>query len=135
MASEDRPVAAYTVSMLGVVLQVVSIIFMTYMSFYAPFAGYSPMGPGMMMGPSMMGAFASGWGPFGALLGVVVIALGVVGVLWMNSVDITRVRTGATLVLIASIIALSTMFGFGIGALLMLVGGILGLTWQPSPKG
>lgn len=49
----------------------------------------------------------------------------------MNTADLSRVRTGSTLVLVASIIAFPTMFGFILGSLLMLVGSILGLIWQP----
>lgn len=62
---------------------------------------------------------------------VVVMILGVLGVIWMNSINLSRVRAGSIMVLIASLIAFPTMFGFMIGSLLMLIGSTLGLTWQP----
>jgi len=62
---------------------------------------------------------------------IIVTALGVYGAVLMNSTNVGRVRTGATLVLIASIIALPTMWGFLVGSLLMFIGSLLGLTWMP----
>ncbi len=71
------------------------------------------------------------WFPFLAIFGGLEIVLGVLGVLWMNTRNLSKIRTGSTLVLVASIIAFPTMFGFMVGSLLMLIGSILGLTWQP----
>ncbi len=78
-----------------------------------------------------MFGFFSYWFPLIVVLAGIEITLGVLGVLWMNTTNLNRVRTGSVLVLIASIIAFPTMFGFMIGSLLMLIGSILGLTWQP----
>ena len=129
---EEKPIAAFTLSIIGLALQVVGGMFSTYGMFYG--WGFGPGGPGMM-GPWMMmgGPWSAGflWSPFSAVFTVVVIALGVMGVLWMNTTGVSRVRTGSALVLIASMIAFPTMFGFMLGSLLMLIGGILGLAWQP----
>lgn len=130
---EEKPVAAFILSLIGLALQAVGATFSTYVMFYG--WSFGSWGPGMMMGPWMMGGpWSAGfpWSPFSAVFAVAVIALGVMGVLWMNTTDLSRVRTGSTLVLIASIIAFPTMFGFFLGSLLMLIGGILGLTWQPA---
>jgi hypothetical protein len=62
---------------------------------------------------------------------IIVVVLGIYGAVIINSTKIDRVRMGATLVLIASLIALPTMWGFMIGSLLMFVGSLLGLTWTP----
>jgi len=62
---------------------------------------------------------------------VAIVALGFYGALLMNSSSLARVRMGSTLVLIASIIAFPTMWGFLIGSLLMFVSSLLGLTWVP----
>lgn len=88
---------------------------------------------------SMMGAhggmlflpFNTGWiaGWIG-LAGVVIVA-SIVGIFWMNSSDLERVRTGSALVLIASLLAFPTIWGFFVGSLLMFIGAILGLTWLP----
>lgn len=89
------------------------------------------MGPWMMFGGPWISGFYSNWFPFFAILAGVVIVLGLFGVLWMNTTFLSRVRTGSILVLIAAVIAFPTMFGFMIGSLLMLIGSVLGLTWQP----
>jgi len=81
-----------------------------------------------------MSGYFSYWFPFFAVLAGIEIALGVLGVLWMNTANFSRVRTGSVFVLVASIIAFPTMFGFMIGSLLMLIGSILGLTWQPRTR-
>ena len=124
---EEKPVAAFTLSLMGLALQAVGAIFFGW--------GGASWGPGMMMGPWMMmrGPWSTGflWSPLSAVFTVIVIALGVLGVLWINTTDLGRVRTGSTLVLVASIIAFPTMFGFMLGSLLMLIGAVLGLTWQP----
>lgn len=103
------------------------------MIFYGWGGGF--WGPGMMMGPWMMigGPWSAGFGrwPLPLVLSIAVVALGVMGTLWINTAELGRVRTGSTLVLAASIIAFPAMFGFVVGSLLMLVGAILGLTWQP----
>lgn len=130
---EEKPAAAFTLSLVGLILQVVGALFFTSMMFYG-WGGF--WGPGMMMGPwgMMMGGPWSagfGWWPLASVLSVAVVALGVIGTLWINTAELGRVRTGSTLVLVASIIAFPTMFGFVVGSLLMLVGAILGLTWQP----
>jgi ABC-type Na+ efflux pump permease subunit len=65
---------------------------------------------------------------------IVVIVLGIYGAVMMNSTKVEKVKMGATLVLIASLIALPTMWGFMIGSLLMFVGSLLGLTWTPHPQ-
>lgn len=130
---EEKPVAAFTLSLVGLTLQAVGAMFFIYGMFYGWSGG--SWGTGMTMGPWMMmggpWSVGFGWSPFTSAFSVVVIALGVVGVLWMNTGELSRVRTGSTLVLVASIIAFPTMFGFMLGSLLMFVGGILGLTWQP----
>lgn len=64
----------------------------------------------------------------------VVVGLGVYGAFMMNSSDVVRVRLGATLVLIAAVIAFSTMGGFMLGSFLMLVGGALGFVWAPPQE-
>ena len=71
------------------------------------------------------------WSLIWLISAAIVIALGIYGAMLMNSTQIGRVRMGATLVLVASIIAFPTMWGFMIGSLLMFVGSLLGLTWVP----
>jgi hypothetical protein len=128
---EEKPVAAFTLSLIGLALQVVGAMFLVSIFAYPriPTWGWS----GMMMPWMMWGwwSVAPFWYAVLTVLSAIVIVLGAVGVLWMNTADPGRVREGATLVLIASIIAFPTMFGFVIGSLLMFIGGLLGLTWRP----
>jgi hypothetical protein len=134
----NRPVAAFTLSVVGLALQVVAGVFPVYMFYvYSRFGGYNygwpfGMGPWMMFGG---GPWAFGvspfWSAFLVIFAAAVIVLGGLGVMWMNTADAGRIRAGSALVLVASVIAFPTMWGFMIGSLLMFVGSILGLTWQP----
>ena len=130
---EEKPVAAFTISLIGLALYAIG----TIASIYAMYSGFGGglLGPGTMMGPGMMmgGAWSTGflWSPLSSILTVFAVALGSLGVLWMNVEKLNRVRTGSTLVLVSSIITFSTMSGFMLGSLLMFIGGIIGLTWQP----
>lgn len=130
---EEKPVAALTLSLIGLALHVIGSL----TSLYATYFGWSEgfWGPSTMMGPGMM--IGSPWfsenigGPFTSILAVVAVAFGSLGVLLMKNEDLSRVRTGSTLVLVASIITFSSIYAFMLGSLLMLLGGIIGLTWQP----
>jgi hypothetical protein len=138
MIREDRPTAAFTLSVVGLVLQVLAGVFLLYViSYYSSsygFFGYGMMGPWMMFGGPWNYGY-SYWLPVFVSVAAVEIALGVLGVLWLNTANLNRIRTGSVFVLVASVIAFPTMFGFMIGSLLMLVGSILGLTWQPLTGG
>ena len=69
------------------------------------------------------------WGSIGVVCGIIMI----VGSLLMNSENKSRVRAGAILVLVFTIIgSLFTIGGFIIGFILGLVGSILGLTLKPQ---
>jgi hypothetical protein len=95
-----------------------------------------------MIVPSLIGfglSFIPGLGG----IGIGVFLFGMIGVLWgiivivgasmMNSCSIGRVRAGAALVLVFSIISWFGAFGgFFFGFLLGLIGAIMGLTWHPS---
>jgi len=139
---ETRPVAAYMLALVGVALQGVAALFVLYnIVFFSRVAStWREINPEHMM-PWMMGQWMTGypftthplWAAIWLTSAIIVVALGVYGAVLMNSTHVGRVRMGATLVLVASIIAFPTMWGFMIGSLLMFVGSILGLTWLP-PK-
>lgn len=134
---ENKPVPALTLAAVGLAFQVIGGFVIAYMiSFFWSYhySGFGFVGPWMMFGegwPRMFG-FSTLWFAFFLIFAAVEVALAVLGVLWMNTTDISKIRTGSVLVLIASIIAFPTMWGFMIGSLLMLIGSILGLTWQPQ---
>lgn len=129
--------AAFTLSAVGLAFQFIGGLLMALFIVYRPsFGYYGPwtMGPWMMFGGPWFSGYYSYWLPVLVVLAVAVVAVGVLGVLWMNGADLNKVRTGSTLVLMASVIAFPTMFGFMIGSLLMIIGSILGLTWRPETK-
>lgn len=124
---------AFWLSVTGLIFQGVSAAMIIVM--------FSAFGPFGMMGPyygGMMGTYYAGTSWFGWMAGIwlaitaVVIGLGVTGVLWMNSADVNKFRSGAIVLLVAAIVAFPTMWGFGIGSILMFVGAILGLTITPA---
>ena len=139
VVGENKPVAAFTLSAVGLAFQGVGGLLFVYMiSSYSQFGGFGwrgMMGPWMIFGgwPLMFG-YSPLWLAFLVAFAAAEITLGVLGVLWMNAANLSRIRTGSVLVLIASIIAFPTMWGFMIGSLLMLIGSILGLTWQTQIK-
>lgn len=136
---EKRPVAAYMLSMIGLCLQVVAAVYIVYMIVFFSSVAADWGFHWENMGPWMMGHWMRGypytlhplWSLVWIITAVAVIAIGAYGIVLMNSTNLGSVRTGATLVLIASIIAFPTMWGFMIGSLLMFAGSILGLVWAP----
>lgn len=136
---EERPTAAFTLSVIGLALHAIAAVYLVSATIYGSsfwgggmFAGPTMMGPWMMMGGPWF--FGFGWLPFTAVFGVLIIVLGVLGTVWLNTSDLRKIRSGATLVLITSIIAFPTMFGFMIGSLLMFIGSLVGLTWRPTRR-
>lgn len=76
------------------------------------------------------GAAITAIGIFGLVCGL----LTILGAIWINSGEKNKVRNGAILVLIFSILSwFGAAGGFIIGFLLGLIGSILALTWNPPP--
>jgi len=74
------------------------------------------------------GAAIAAIGVFGIICGL----LTILGAIWINSGEKDKVRIGAILVLIFSILSwVGAIGGFFIGFLLGLIGAILALTWNP----
>ena len=105
--------------------------------------GYGSMMGGMMggyySGTGMMNGYApwgmSGWGGYAWIwvpLLVASIAVAAFGVFLMNSSKLGDVRIGSVLVLVGAVLAFPTAFGFVVGSLLMVLGGVFGLIWSPS---
>jgi hypothetical protein len=143
----EKPTAAFTLSLVGVVVQGVAafVIGAAALGMFQTFGTNGLMG-GMMgqyysSGSGMMGTYSpwmmSAWGAFTWLwvpILVVTIGTGIVGVFMMDRSDVNSVRTGSVLVLVASIVAFPSAWGFIAGSVLMLVGSILGLTWTPGSQ-
>ncbi|HEV2137718.1 MAG TPA: hypothetical protein VGR53_02650 [Nitrososphaerales archaeon] len=117
---------AFWLSLAGVVIQGLAAIMIVTM--FTVFSGFV----GMMRPFNMMGGYYGGSWQWMAgawlFVGAITLALGVLGLLWMNSSRVGNVKNGSILVLVGAIIAFPMAWGFGIGSILMLVGAILGLT-------
>jgi hypothetical protein len=140
---ESRPAAAYTLALVGAILQAVATLFILVMVVFAfqIATAWQELVPERLM-PWMMGHWLTGypftthpvWATLWIASAIIISGLSFYGAVMMNSTGVRRVRTGATIVLIISIIALPTMWGFMIGSLLMFIGSILGLTWTPPAQ-
>jgi len=81
------------------------------------------------LGYGLGGSVIAGLGVFGLICGFATI----LGAVWINSGEKGKVRNGAILVLIFSILSWAGgVGGFFIGFLLGLIGAILALTWNPT---
>jgi hypothetical protein len=142
----ERPVAPFTLSLVGLIVQFIAalVIGAAALGMFQAFGTTGSMMGGMMgtyySGSGMMGSYSpwlmSGWG-WGGLtwmwipLLTATLGVAVVGVFMMSRSEVNSFRTGSVLVLIASLLAFPTAWGFFAGSLLMLIGSILGLTWTP----
>jgi hypothetical protein len=61
---------------------------------------------------------------------IVLLGLELIGVILIYSSDVSKVRIGSTIVLVTSLLAYPTLWGFFIGSILSLIGSILGLIWK-----
>lgn len=117
----EKPTAAFVLSLLGSIFIIIGgLIYAVIFSIIGgvfDFIGFGGLGAMAMI----IGVLGIVWG---------IIAL--IGAIMMNSEDKGRVRTGAILVLIFSILSwFGAAGGIFIGFLLGLIGSILGLTWNP----
>ncbi len=117
----EKPTAAFVLSLLGSIFIIIggliyAVIFSIIGSVF-DFIGFGGLGAMAMI----LGVLGIVWG-----------ILTLVGAIMMNSEDKGKVRTGAVLVLIFSILSwFGAAGGIFIGFLLGLIGSILGLTWNP----
>jgi hypothetical protein len=118
----EKPTAAFVLSLLGSIFIIIGGLI--YAVIFSIIGGVFDF-----IGFGGLGAMAMIIGVLGIVWGI----LTLVGAIMMNSEDKGRVRTGAILVLIFSILSwFGAAGGIFIGFLLGLIGSILGLTWNPS---
>ncbi len=121
---------AFGFSLAGLAIQAMGAVMLV--AFHGMFAGGFDGMFGMMgYYGNMMGNFAGWWYAWGAvwvLAAVASLGIGFLGVVLMNSGRVGRLRSGALIVLVAAVTAFPTMWGFGLGSVLMFVGAVLGLT-------
>jgi len=118
----EKPTAAFILSLVGGIFYLLAgIVIAAIAAFIGALASFASMGA--------VGLGVAAGGAVGLVCGIIII----IGAVMMNSSDKSRVRTGAIIVLVLTIIgALFTVGGFVIGGILAFVGSILGLTWKPT---
>jgi hypothetical protein len=118
----EKPTAAFVLSLIAGIIYIL--------------AGIATAILATIVGSLVSFAGMGGIGLAGAALGAVGLVCGIImiiGAVMMNTSVQSRVRTGAILVLVLTIIgAFFTLGGFGIGGILGLIGSILGLVWKPT---
>lgn len=140
----ERPTVPFGLSLAGLIISAVAalVIGIAGSGMFGTF-GYGNMMGGMMGGyyggSGMMNGYSpwgmSGWGVYTWVwvpLMVASIAVAAFGVFMMNSSRLGNVRMGSVLVLVAAVLAFPTAFGFVVGSVLLVVGGVLGLIWTPA---
>jgi len=116
-----KPTVAFALSLIaGIIYLIVGLIIAAASSIIGSLSN--------VPGASGVSTIVAVVGGIGAICGILMI----VGSIWMNSENRSKVRMGAVLVLVFTIIgALFTAGGFFIGFILGLIGSILGFVWKP----
>lgn len=124
---ETHPFGAYILSAIGLAFHIIAVIVIVLMMLIASSAALATI-PSMGLRPLSLAALGMiMW----SILAVVFVALGGIGVSMMAGPGLNRIRGGSTLVLVVSILSFPTLWGFVLGSLLMFIGALLGLVWQP----
>ncbi|MDD5502691.1 MAG: hypothetical protein PHH26_04410 [Candidatus Thermoplasmatota archaeon] len=117
-----RPGAAYGLSLAGGILILIGGLVFGFVGSIAgailaliPFVG------------GVLASFMFIW----VIIGLVCGAMVIYGASMINTANPDKVRTGATLVLVFSLVAVLSSGGFGLGTALGVIGGILGLACKP----
>ena len=118
----EKPTAAFVLSLLGAIFIIIgalaNLVIASFIGSYLGFLDFGGLGSAIMV----MAALGMVWG-----------ILTLVGAIMINSGDTNKVRIGAILVLVFSILSWFGAYGgVFIGFLLGLIGSILALTWKPS---
>jgi hypothetical protein len=117
-AEPGRPTAAFVLSLIGGIFILLGGAWLFELGAAASAFGFFAFGGGLLMT----------LGSIGAVSGILCVVLGVL--LWIMPAHRTIF---AVLIIVLSIVSLASLGGFIIGFVLALVGGILGLTWKPTP--
>ncbi|MGC9211420.1 MAG: hypothetical protein ACP5FU_04635 [Nitrososphaeria archaeon] len=116
----NKPAVAITLSMIGLILQTVALLFELFVAFIFSSLTLITFGPFIIV--HSLALF---------VLGLIVIIIGTAGIYFMSKGYKGDVFVGSLLEIVASIFAYPTLFGFFIGSFLMFSGGIIGLFWAP----
>ncbi|MGC8661061.1 MAG: hypothetical protein ACP5TZ_00985 [Nitrososphaeria archaeon] len=118
-----KPRAAIAISSIGLAFQLLALLVeIAVLSLVA----LAPPGRAITFGP-----FIFFWSVPFTVMGLIFVVLGVAGIAFLNTGKRARVAAGGMMLIISSVFAFPTLFGFFIGSVLMFVGGILAIIWAP----
>jgi hypothetical protein len=126
---KEKPTTAYILSLVAGILMLLGGGMGTYSSMMGGMYGgwYEMMGGRHMMGYPSWG-FGMGYGIIGLIFGIVVIF----GAIMLDSKPKEH-KTWGTIILVFSILSvIGGMGGFGLGAILGIIGGALAYSWKPK---
>ncbi len=125
MSVEERPYAAFVLSLVGgVLILVVGLLGLTVLGW--PMWGWWGMG---MMGRGMMWGWMPGFLLAFSAVGLVSVAA-VVTAAYMLYNKPSQAQTWGTIILVFAVVSILSAGGFIVGALLAILGGLLALTWR-----
>jgi len=116
----ERPIAAFVLSLIGGILYLIAGIILALIGAFIGFlfSVFGAIGPGILISTLLA---------LGLISGIIII----VGSVILFSNKRQNVVAGSILVLVFAIIGgFGTLFGFGIGFILCLIGAIIGLVWK-----
>ncbi len=135
MESTQKPITSYILSLSGgAIIVVTGIVGLAWFGAGGPgWSGFGGWMSGMMSGyHGFMGGGEFGLFSVISILGVVAGAIIVVGAVMLRARPMDHLTWGA-LILVFSIVSIADMGGYGIGAVLGIVGGALAIRYRPSP--
>lgn len=121
---------ALMLSSIGVAFQAFALIFLMFFRGFWPARAYAY--PGSYMGMMHFPAYGFYWFSFYIFLGFIALVLGIAGIWLLSGGEKEKATAGSVFIIAGSVMAFPTMFGFIVGSLLMLIGGIMGLTLEPE---
>jgi hypothetical protein len=133
MSTEEKPTAAFVLSLIAGILIVLGGALRSVIGFYwfgGMMGSFWGRRGGMMGYPGfgMMGGFGLMIGIMGLVFGVLII----VSAIMLNSKPEGHTTWGTLIVIFSAISVFGGMGGFGIGLILGLIGGVLAITWKPT---
>lgn len=132
MSSEEKPTAAFILSLIaGVLILIGGIVTLIVTPFFVMTSSSGPWGQyGFpMMRPWRIGGLGIALSVVGVIFGAIVIYSALI----LNSKPRNHITCG-TLILVFSILSfIGAWAGFGVGLILGVIGGALAISWRPHP--
>ena len=132
MSVEEKPVAPFILGLLGGILILLGAFVMSMFAFGT--ANMMGMMSGTMAGYSGTMAMMMGYSFAFTIVGLASGALVILGAVMLYTRPFEKDLWGAVIIAFSILSILGGMGGFMIGLVLGIVGGVLALAWNPTPK-